>query len=248
MQRQRDDPPPHLSSERTIGPIAPAKEKSSMVNTEVHWPFPWLTTPNTPDLACFVEHRHGFQVDANFHFWLEYAPWEFVNGVPTYIPHQVYFRIKCGKASFFQRVRAWMAPLGTNPISLLGVTPDWVLGGDFRPTPSDWVKFPVQSAPKDYWFGGEYRNPTQATWRWDASVGHSFDQYENGTLSTVGWDDTGGDKDYDDLIMEVAVVYRRSYFDVLEAEVLTQAALRRFTRQDLPKYRASDRVPPKAAT
>ena len=208
------------------------------------WPFPWFTTPDTPDLGCFVRNEHGFQVDANFFLWMEFPPWEFQNGQPVYLPHQVYFRIKCGEAAFYQRVRAWMAPAGSSPIPLLGTTPDHVLGGDHPPRPSDWVKFPVQSGPKDYWFAGEHRNPAQTTWQGDASVGHSFDRYDNGTLSTVGWDDAGGDLDYDDLTMEVAVVYRRSYFDVLTDILTSEASLERFVREELPKFRASEKLPP----
>jgi hypothetical protein len=206
-----------------------------MATSPIVWPFSLFTTPNTPDLGCFVRNEHGFEVDSNFFFWPEFAPWEIVNDQLVVIPHQIYARIKCGEAAFFQRVRAWMAPFNTNPIALLGVPPDFVLGGDQTPYPSDWVKFPVQSGLKDYWFMGEHRNPNGGSWTGDASVGHSYDRYTNGTLSTVGWDDTGGDLDYDDLQMEVAVVYRRRYFDLLEAAQIEASVLERFSRDELPK-------------
>jgi hypothetical protein len=208
------------------------------------WPFPWFNTPNTPDLGCYMRQEHGFQVDSNYFFWLEYAPWEIQNDMLVFLPHQVYFRIKCGEAAFYQRVRAWMAPSGSNPSLLLGTTPDHILGGDYRPYPSDWVKFPVQSGPKDYWFAGEYRNPSEPSWRGDASVGHSYDRYDNGTISSVGWDDTGGDLDYDDLMMDVAVVYRRSYFDLLGAAITSDSDIQRFVQEELPKYQSSDKLPP----
>jgi hypothetical protein len=67
--------------------------------------------------------------------------------------------------------------------------------------------------------------------RINASIGHSFDIYDNGTLSTVGWDDTGGDLDHNDKVMEVAVVYRRSYFDWLEPVVAAEADVARFPPQ-----------------
>lgn len=207
------------------------------------WPG-WFATPNAPDLGCFVEHKHGFEVDGDWPFWMEFAPWEYINGVPQYIAHQVYARVICGQAAFYQRIKAYLAPSGTAPFSLFGVTPDHVLGGDFRPMPSDWVKYPVQTGPKDYWFIGEYRNPATTTWRLDASAGHSFDQYQHGTLSTVGWDDTGGDLDRNDLIMEVAVVYRRRWFDQLAVAELDPAVRKRFERDGLPRYRSSERVPP----
>ena len=102
----------------------------------------------------------------------------------------------------------------------------------------------MQSLPKDYWFLGEHRDPSGGTWTHDAAVGHSFDIYDNGTLSTVGWDDTGGDLDYNDVIMEVAVVYRRGYFDWLRPVAAADATMNHFVREAYPKYRES-RVPPR---
>lgn len=94
-----------------------------------------------------------------------------------------------------------------------GFPGDALFGGDHRPRPSDWEKFPVQARVRRYFFRGEYRNPSQQTWNSDSAVGHSYDIYENGTLSRVGWDDTWGDMDMNDLIVEVAVVDRTGHFD-----------------------------------
>src|SRR5215207_6645814 len=88
-----------------------------------HWPF-WFATPDAPDLGCFVEREHEFEVDGDWPFWMAFTPWEFVNGVPQYIPHQIYARTICGAAAFYQRVKAWMAAQGTVPFSLLGLPPD----------------------------------------------------------------------------------------------------------------------------
>jgi hypothetical protein len=57
-----------------VKPIEPVTEVTLMANAPVLWPFPWFATPNRPDLGCFVRNEHGFQVDSNFFFWLEYAP------------------------------------------------------------------------------------------------------------------------------------------------------------------------------
>lgn len=205
-------------------------------------PLPFAT-PNVPDLGCFKSRKHGFQDILEFPHWAEPPPWEFVNGVPTYIPHQVYIRIACGEAAFYQRVSAWQADLSSPPPVLLGVPPAWVLGGDHRPVPTDWVKFPVQQGPMNYWLFGQHRNPAQASWSQDAAVGHSFDLYSNGTLSTVGWDDTGGDRDFNDLVVEVAVVYRRSYFIDLKLPRARKAEAARFAAEHLPGIRAADRPP-----
>src|SRR5688500_1816196 len=74
-----------------------------LMPVEALFPFPFWT-PNTPDLGCFVRRQHDFQLDANFRLWNEFPPWD-ANG---YIPHQAYFRVLCGKAAFYQRVKVWM--------------------------------------------------------------------------------------------------------------------------------------------
>jgi hypothetical protein len=200
--------------------------------------FPFLT-PNTPDLGCFVRQKHGFQEDGTF-LWAEFAPWTIEDGI---LPHQCYFRVKCGKAAFFERVKVTMR-LDFDPLIYAGIDPDWVLGGDYRPYPSDWYKFPPQRNNMTYWFRGDYRNPSQANWVTDAAVGHTFDIYDNGTLSTVYWDDTGGDRDFNDIILEVAIVFRQAYFGVFEPPARAREEdFQQFVRDQLPKLRPDDRPP-----
>jgi hypothetical protein len=183
-------------------------------------------TPETPDLGCLVRNVHPFEHDYDFHMWSELS--EVIQG-----PHQVYFRVRCGEAAFFQRTNVYMSPVFVPP----GAPADVVLGGDFRPRPSDWRKFPPQQAPLQYWFHGEHRNPASSTWQWDAAVGHSFDVYDYGTLSVVGWDDTGGDMDLNDHTVEVAVVDRTGHFGVFQPAEVKAAALERFTGETYPEYR-----------
>jgi hypothetical protein len=94
-----------------------------------------------------------------------------------------------------------------------------------------------------YWFSGEHRNPAQPNWQGDAAVGHKFDIYDNGTLSTVGFDDTGGDRDFDDFVLEVAIVYRRAYFRGLDILTEREGALHNYAREDLPRL-TKGRLPP----
>jgi hypothetical protein len=131
--------------------------------------FPWLT-PNTPDLGCFVRHDHDLEVDPlaqNVHF--EVAPLE--GG--DFLPHQVYFRVQCGKAAFFQRCAIYRRDFFDLPSD--SETPDFVLGGDFRPRPSDWLKYAPRSGLAIYFFQGHHRNPANADWVPEAAVGHSLD-------------------------------------------------------------------------
>jgi hypothetical protein len=117
---------------------------------------------------------------------------------------------------------------GDDLISVLNLPPDEVLGGDFRPRPSDWIKFAPQLNTRRYWLMGEHRNPAVDRWEWDSAVGHSYDIYENGTLSTVGWDDTGVDRDFDDLVLEIAVVRRDALFAGYRVAVAQEAVAERF--------------------
>jgi hypothetical protein len=98
------------------------------------------------------------------------------------------------------------------------------------------LKLSPQQSPFEYWFHGEYRDPAGGSWKRDAAVGHSFDIYDNGTLSVVGWDDTGGDLDLNDHIVEVAVVNRVDYFGQFTPARIDEAELERFRRETLPRY------------
>jgi hypothetical protein len=174
-----------------------------------------FANPDVPDLGCFVRRKHGFEVnefDHNIHVELNPS----IDFHPTH--HQVYFRVQCGHAGFFQRALVKMTSDLSIPGPLLEhFPPDFVLGGDFRPRPSDWFKFPTQSGERFYWFFGQHRDPSGTTWASDALNGHTYDIYENGTLSTIKYDDTGGDRDFDDFVLEAAVVARRSWRDIVQA-------------------------------
>jgi hypothetical protein len=187
-----------------------------------------------PDLGCFVRRKHALEIELgneNIHY--EFMP--SIDFQPSY--HQVYFRVICGRARFFQRCFVYM-PAGSNipPSVLENTPPDWVLGGDYTPRPSDWFRYPTQKGERTYWFFGQHRNPMGGSWQADALVGHIYDIYENGTLSTVHYDDTGGDRDMNDLILEVAVVGRRSWGDLVQA-VSQEAANKRFKKTALPKLK-----------
>jgi hypothetical protein len=193
--------------------------------------------PATPDLGCFVRRKHGLETEPdNIH--VEFQP---SIDQPDQ-RQQVYFRIVCGKAAFFQRALVFMTTTASIPPPILqNFPPDWILGGDFTPQPSDWFRYPTQSGTRFYWFFGQHRNPATSQWKPDAFVGHSYDIYDNGTLSTVQYDDTGGDQDMNDLILQVAVVKRRLPRWVIQAEGQV-AANRRFDRNVLPRIRKQVRL------
>ncbi|HVT91869.1 MAG TPA: hypothetical protein VHD76_03415 [Bryobacteraceae bacterium] len=173
--------------------------------------------PNAPDLGCFIRRKHGFETDPDVDFQNSHVDFNpSIDFSPPY--HQTYFRISCGEAAFFERCLVYMTTDASIPPPVLqNFPPNFVLGGDFTPHPSDWNRFPTQAGERFYWFFGQFRNPASGGWHPDAAVGHSYDIYENGTLSTVQYDDTGGDRDFNDLIVEVAIVGRRSWLTLENA-------------------------------
>jgi hypothetical protein len=183
--------------------------------------------PSSPDLGCFVRRKHGLEVETgaeNIHVELNPS----IDFHPAY--HQLYFRVICGEAAYYQRCFVYMtSDLSIPPPVLASFPPDWVLGGEYTPRPSDWQRYPTQSGERFYFFVGQHRNPSESTWAPDALVGHSYDIYENGTLSTIYHDDTGGDRDLDDFVLEAAVVGRSSWKAIAQApdqEVVTERVAR----------------------
>jgi hypothetical protein len=67
-------------------------------------------------------------------------------------------------------------------------------------------------------------------------VGHVYDIYENGTLSTVHYDDTEADGDLDDMILEVAIVGRKQ-MRIFEPAIEQEAATEAFKKQAMPRIR-----------
>lgn len=161
-----------------------------------------------------------------------------MNDTLTFIDHQTYFRVKCGHAGHYQRSLVYMRGATAGIQDVIGASPDWVLGGNFLPYPSDWLKYPPQTDGHMYFFAGEHRSPSSTTWQWDEAVGHTYDIYDNGTLSTVRWDDTGGDRDFDDFVVEVAVVRRRLDLVVAQSDA---KKVTRFTKEIEPKLERPDR-------
>jgi len=193
--------------------------------------FDLFPNPATPDLGCFVRRKHEIEIEP-FNIHVEFAP-SIDLPVPT---QQVYFRVLCGKAAFFQRALVFMTVDASVPGPILQqFPPDWVLGGDFPPHPSDWLRFPAQTGQRFYWFFGQHRNPAAGPWTPDSFVGHTYDIHDNGTLSTVHYDDTGGDRDMNDLILEVAVVKRKEPV-IAQAEGQLEVNAR-FERDLLPRLR-----------
>ncbi|MCW3074590.1 MAG: peptidase astacin [Flaviaesturariibacter sp.] len=113
--------------------------------------------------------------------------------------HRLYIRIRGGNADFFQRC---IVLLRSGQVSTPVGDADLVLGGG-RPAPGSWHALPVQSGGTTYFIGGQYHNNG---WLWDTSVQVRREQYEHGVYYTFGFNDMSGEADFNDHIVEVAVV------------------------------------------
>jgi hypothetical protein len=86
-----------------------------------------------------------------------------------------------------------------NPITLGGeenivISPLW------------WTFGPQYDRPVLYYFVGEFLN-NNGKWVTDYGSDHSWDLYSNGFLATLVFDDSGADDDFNDLVMEIALMY-----------------------------------------
>jgi hypothetical protein len=187
----------------------------------------WFPDFATPDLGCLIRRKHELEVEpGNVGIHVEFVP--SIDFAPQY--HQTYFRIKCGDAGFFERCAVYRTNDLTDPLPL---QPDFVLGGDKPVYATDWLRYPAFSAQSIYWFFGEYRNPAEQSWRLDSLVAHTYDIYENGTLSTVHYDDTGADNDLNDMILEIAIVGRKQI--IFKPAIGQEAATEIFKKQVMPR-------------
>jgi hypothetical protein len=134
-------------------------------------------------------------------------------------PHQVYARVRGAGFGLHVRAKVW-ARREVDPLILAGLMPDAVLGGDDVVPAGRWVALAPQPGEMAYWFSAEMRDPVSLVWEPAASVGHSHAVHEHGTLSTVAWNGAGHERDYDDLVLEVAIVRRGAWFEQLHAAVV----------------------------
>lgn len=181
------------------------------------------TTVQTPHLGALVQRTTDLEESPFQNMHAVTAPMDDTGKV---VPHQVFFRVLVGRAKdwqacLVQRTQDWSdVPDGS--------APDWVLGGPWPPRQTDWLQYPATDRPAVYWFTGLHRQPDEDTWLPDAFVGHTLDTYENGSMSTLYYDDNAGDLDADDLIVEVAVVHVGPLEDVRpgakQAEIASRVA------------------------
>lgn len=204
--------------------------------------------PATPDLGCFVRQVQLDVVAPPFNVHAIWVPNPFFPSSR----HQTYFRIVCGKTDVFQRLLVYKTPgLDVEPEST--DQPDWILGGDYPPRPSEWVRYSPSSGACVYWFFGQHRQPPSelvlnartlttadllTPWTLDDNNATTIDLYDNGMLTTIGFSDGVGDNRFNDLVVEVALVNRVTELGLGHVEGQKEMAAR-YAKEVLPRLRKS---------
>jgi hypothetical protein len=118
----------------------------------------------------------------------------------------VVFRLTGGDAFFRQRCKAFITDSQLN----FGTQNPITLGGEeeIASSPLWWTFGPQQNINIAvlYYFVCEFLGAT-GQWVPDFGVDHSYDHYSNGFLTTLVLDDNGADADFNDLTMEIAIMW-----------------------------------------
>lgn len=117
--------------------------------------------------------------------------------------HQLFVRIRGGIASLPQRCLVYMRR-GLLGGELIG-EPNLSLGGAV-PRPGHWVSLPAQNGETTYYVGSQYN---LNGWKRAGGVHVRREAHTNGFYYTLGFDDIPEQVDYNNHVIEVAVMLRR---------------------------------------
>ena len=130
------------------------------------------------------------------------------HGLTTIVhhPHQVFFRVRSVEGMYRQGLLLFASP-GSAPSAheLPAKKPDF--RGAFV-AESGWHVIEPKDEVFTYTVVGVYEDFQSLTFFYDGGLHHKKQVYANGMLHTLGFDDTGNDLDYNDLVVELAVVWR----------------------------------------
>jgi len=130
------------------------------------------------------------------------------NGLTAVVrqPHQIYFRVGSVQAMYRQGLLLFASPgIAPSASELPAKKPDF--HGAFV-AESGWHVIEPKDEAFTYTVVGVYEDFQSLTFFYDSGLRHTKQVYANGVLHTLGFDDTGNDLDYDDLVVELAVVWR----------------------------------------
>ncbi len=120
-------------------------------------------------------------------------------------PHQVWYRISGGDALFWQRLQVYQENAGPRPINQL--PPETELRQTIQTNnPTEWFVFPPEQDIFSYYFDGDNRPTPGSDWQNGRGLVVKRTRYENGNLFELGFEDKVILDDFNDLIVEVAII------------------------------------------
>jgi hypothetical protein len=121
------------------------------------------------------------------------------------VPHQVWYRVSGGDALFRQRLQVFKE--NANPRPLNQLPPDSELQQAITTNnPTGWFVFPAEQGIFSYYFDGDNRPTPDSPWQNGRGIVVKRTRYENGNLFELGFEDKITLDDFNDLIVEVAVI------------------------------------------
>jgi hypothetical protein len=121
------------------------------------------------------------------------------------VPHQVWYRVSGGDALFRQRLQVYMENANPRPTNQL--PPESELRQTIQTNnPTGWFAFPPQQDIFSYYFDGDNRPTPDSAWQNGEGIVVKRIRYENGNLFQLGFEDKVILDDFNDIIVEVAVL------------------------------------------
>jgi hypothetical protein len=123
----------------------------------------------------------------------------------TSVPHQVWYRVSGGDALFRQRLQVYQENAGPRPTNQL--PPDTELKQTITTnTPTGWFAFPVEQDVFSYYFDGDNKPTPNSDWLNGKGIVVKRTRYENGNVFELGFEDKVILDDFNDIIVEVAII------------------------------------------
>lgn len=142
----------------------------------------------------------------------EYAPFTMPEATAYVIyttsqdtPHQVWYRVSGGDALFRQRLQVFKENAGPRPTNQL--PPESELQQTIQTNSSTgWFTFPVEQDIFSYYFDGDNRPTPGSDWLNGKGIVVKRTRYQNGNLFELGFEDKVILDDFNDIIVEVAII------------------------------------------
>lgn len=155
------------------------------------------TTPSSPPLGNLLqEYKPVVMPEATAYSLFTTDP---------YRTHQVWYRVVGGNALFRQRLRVYQENAGPRPRNQ--VPPEVALRQELiSNNPSNWLVLPSTSGIFTYYFDADHESITTGLWQSGRGIKVKQSVFDHGSLYELGFEDQISLDDYNDLVIQVAII------------------------------------------